>query len=122
MTKYETRRTRLIELINSQCKSVSEFSRRIGMSPTYAIRMTYPETKKGFKRIGEDLADKIHAEFGLPDRWLDGADVAPSQIGAIAYRNSNDLYDGIAQLTSRGITFTVDFHSLTLHIIGMKSA
>lgn len=73
MDKYEIRRLRLIELMNSRCDGkATEIAKRIDRSESYISRMMYPEGKAGKKRIGEDMAALITQAFGLPPYWLDG--------------------------------------------------
>lgn len=75
MDKYERRRQRLIELLNTRCDGVAaNMARKIGRSPSYVIRMLYPEGKPGKKRIAEDMKDVIETAFGIPG-WLDAQEV-----------------------------------------------
>lgn len=77
MDKYEVRRLRLIELMNSDCSGkASEIAKKIDRSESYVSRMMYPEGKPGKKRIGEDMAKLITEAFKLPPYWLDG-EIAP---------------------------------------------
>lgn len=64
MDKYEQRRTHLQDLIDRLGKgAISHVAERIGKDPSYVSRLLYPESKSGFKRMGEDTADKITAAF-----------------------------------------------------------
>lgn len=79
MDKYEQRRLRLRELIDTACGGkIADFAARIERSDSYASRMLYADDKKGRKRIGDDMMVVIEEKFNLPRAWLDlplGADL-----------------------------------------------
>lgn len=79
MDKYEFRRQKLIELMNSHCDGkVASLAKRLERSDSYVARMLYPVEKPGFKRIGEDMADVIAQAFQLDRRSLDTPTDAPA--------------------------------------------
>lgn len=73
MDKYEIRRRKVLELIDSQCGGVhAKFAEKIDRSPSYVGRMLYEEGKKGKKNISDTLIDAIEQKFKLTRGWLDG--------------------------------------------------
>lgn len=85
--KYEIRRKRLKQLIDSRCKgNQSEFATSISRAANYISRLLKASNLKGSKRLGEDLASEIEHEYGLEEGWLskdpgdDGQDV-PTDTG-----------------------------------------
>lgn len=72
MDKYEVRRLNLEALIDSRCGGRSAtLADLIETSPSYISRMLYPEGKKGRKRIGEDMRDRIEDALSLKRGSLD---------------------------------------------------
>lgn len=72
MDKYERRRLRLLRLRDEQCGgSGAALARRIGRDQSYVTRMLYPETKKGKKRIADDMMEIVEEAFDLPRGWMD---------------------------------------------------
>ena len=72
MDKFERRRLRLKELIDTKCDSVNaKLARKIGRDPSYVNRMLYPAGKAGKKRIADDMIEIIQDAFDLPHGWLD---------------------------------------------------
>lgn len=64
MDKYEKRRAALKALIDGLGRGgISEVAERIGKQPSYISRLLYPQTKEGFKRIGEDTVDALNRAF-----------------------------------------------------------
>ena len=60
MDKYEKRRLRLMQIRDEMCggKAV-EVARKIEREPSYVSRMLYDESKKGRKRIADDMVEII---------------------------------------------------------------
>lgn len=72
MDKYEIRRLRVKELIDSECEGVhAKFADRIERSPSYVGRMLYPPGKKGRKNISDVIIEITEEKFQLPPGWLD---------------------------------------------------
>ncbi|MDU7377884.1 MAG: S24 family peptidase [Enterobacteriaceae bacterium] len=73
MDKYEKRRLRLMQIRDEMCggKAV-DVARKIEREPSYVSRMLYDETKKGRKRIADDMVEIIEKAFSLPRGWMDG--------------------------------------------------
>jgi phage repressor protein C with HTH and peptisase S24 domain len=64
MDKYEQRRTALQALAQGLGKGgITRIAERIGKDASYVSRMLYPESKPGFKRMGEDTAEKLSTAF-----------------------------------------------------------
>ena len=84
MDKYEKRRLRLMQIRDEMCggKAV-EVARKIEREPSYVSRMLYDETKKGRKRIADDMVEIIEKAFSLPSGWMDG--IAEAGHGNVAY-------------------------------------
>jgi len=75
MDKYELRRLALIKLIASLGHGgVAEISARTGIDASYVSRLTYPNGKKGGKRLAEGSWDKIKAAY---PQVSDEADAPP---------------------------------------------
>jgi len=73
MDKYEHRRSMLTKLIKSSSGGVNaKFALKIGTDPSYVSRMLYEPGKKGGKRIGDDMVEKIEAALSLPRGTMDG--------------------------------------------------
>lgn len=72
MDKYEARRQNVKALIDRHCGGrAATLADRIEASASYVSRMLYPEGKKGKKRIGEDVRDRIEDAFSLRRGSLD---------------------------------------------------
>jgi hypothetical protein len=72
MDKYEIRRLRVQELIDTKCGGVhAKFAEKIERDPSYVGRMLYPPGKKGRKNISDVLIELIEGKFELPPGWLD---------------------------------------------------
>lgn len=72
MDKYEIRRLRVQELIDTWCDGVdAKFADKIDRSPSYVGRMLYEPGKKGRKNISDVLIEVIESKFNLPPGWLD---------------------------------------------------
>jgi len=72
MDKYEQRRQNLIALMHKHCEGkAARLAEKIEVSASYASRMLYDPSKDGYKRIGEDMVDRIEAAFNLPKGGLD---------------------------------------------------
>lgn len=84
MDKYEKRRLRLMQIRDEMCggKAV-EVARKIEREPSYVSRMLYDETKKGRKRIADDMVEIIENAFSLPRGWMDG--ITDAGHGNVAY-------------------------------------
>lgn len=84
MDKYEKRRLRLIQIRDEMCggKAV-EVARKIEREPSYVSRMLYDESKKGRKRIADDMVEIIERAFSLPRGWMDG--IADAGHGNVTY-------------------------------------
>ncbi|OYQ94996.1 LexA family transcriptional repressor [Citrobacter freundii] len=84
MDKYEKRRLRLMQIRDEMCggKAV-EVARKIEREPSYVSRMLYDESKKGRKRIADDMVEIIEKAFSLPRGWMDG--IADAGHGNVAY-------------------------------------
>ena len=81
MDKYERRRERLAQLIQSRCGGVSAlFARTIERDASYVARMLYPEGKPGRKRIADDMMEIIEKAFDLPRGWLDDREASPEPV------------------------------------------
>ena len=64
MDKYEQRRHALKAMVERLGKGgISAVAERIGKDPSYVSRMLYPETKAGFKRMGEDTVEAMEAAY-----------------------------------------------------------
>lgn len=90
MDKYEQRRTALQALVDSLGRgAISRIAERIGKDASYVSRMLYPQSKAGFKRMGEDTADQLTAAFPA---WLTGMPLATDGAGvyAVAVVSKND--------------------------------
>lgn len=84
MDKFERRRQRLIELLDTECGGVSAvLARRIGKDPSYVTRMLYPEGKPGKKRIADDMMEEIETAFPLPRGWMDRLDASSQNISNV---------------------------------------
>jgi len=85
MDKYEQRRANLISLMHQHCDSkVARLAEKIQVSASYASRMLYDPEKPGYKRIGEDMVDRIEEAFGLQRGSLDAShDAAGTVRGAM---------------------------------------
>lgn len=88
MDKYEKRRLRLMQIRDEMCggKAV-EVARKIEREPSYVSRMLYDETKKGRKRIADDMVEIIEKAFSLPRGWMDG--IADAGHGNVAYSGAH---------------------------------
>ncbi len=84
MDKYEKRRLRLMQIRDEMCggKAV-EVARKIEREPSYVSRMLYDESKKGRKRIADDMVEIIENAFSLPRGWMDG--ITDAGHGNVAY-------------------------------------
>lgn len=72
MNKFELRRQRLINLIDSVANGkIVLFAEKIEKDPSYVGRMLYSEGKRGRKNIGEDMVDHIEKMLNLPRGWFD---------------------------------------------------
>jgi hypothetical protein len=72
MDKFEIRRKNLLLLIVNRCgNKTSRCAEIIGKNPSYVGRLLYVPSKKGSKKIGDNLIDAINAGFTLPLGWLD---------------------------------------------------
>lgn len=79
MDKYEHRRMALQALVDGLGRGgITKVADKIGKDGSYVSRMLYPETKAGFKRMGEDTADKLDTAF---PGWLGGAVKLATDIG-----------------------------------------
>lgn len=68
MDKFEQRRIALQALVDGLGHGgISQVADKIGKDASYVSRMLYPESKPGFKRIGEATADAVSTAFPL---WL----------------------------------------------------
>lgn len=85
MDKYEQRRRNLIALMHEHCEGkAARLAERIDVSASYASRMLYDPAKSGYKRIGEDMVDRIEKAFDLPRGALDlPADATAAVPGAM---------------------------------------
>lgn len=73
MDIYETRRLKLIELIDSQFQGkVSLLADAINKDSSYITRCKYPVGKKGKKRISDELLRAIYENCNVPYGWMDG--------------------------------------------------
>lgn len=64
--KYERRQDKLRDLRDAQCGgSNAELARRLDRDPSYISRLFYSTSKKGYKRIGDDMIDVIETAFNL---------------------------------------------------------
>lgn len=63
LDKYTIRQERLQSLIDGEPYNgvYAKFAKATGIDASYVSRMLYPEGKKGRKRIGEDIVEKINA-------------------------------------------------------------
>jgi len=88
MDKYEKRRLRLMQIRDEMCggKAV-EVARKIEREPSYVSRMLYDESKKGRKRIADDMVEIIEKAFSLPRGWMDG--IADAGHGNVAYSGAH---------------------------------
>lgn len=60
MNKFAYRRSKLKDLIASDYNGVrAAFGRATGIDPTYVSRLLYEEGKPGFKRISDEIIEKI---------------------------------------------------------------
>jgi hypothetical protein len=72
MDKYEIRRVNLLALIHSRCGGkAAALAETANIAASYVSRMLYPVGKKGKKRIGEDVRDRIEDAFSLRRGSLD---------------------------------------------------
>lgn len=73
MDKFEIRRLKLIELIESKFEgSPSKLADKIGRERSYITRCKYPPTKNGAKRISDTLLTAIYENCDIPFGWMDG--------------------------------------------------
>lgn len=88
MDKYEKRRLRLMQIRDEMCggKAV-EVARKIEREPSYVSRMLYDESKKGRKRIADDMVEIIEKAFSLPRGWMDG--ISDAGHGNVAYSGAH---------------------------------
>lgn len=64
MDKFDQRRHALDALIQGLGHGgISQVAERIGMDASYVSRLRYPPDKPGFKRIGEDTAEKLSRAY-----------------------------------------------------------
>lgn len=102
MDKYEKRRLALKALIGRLGRGgITQIADRTGIDDSSISRMQYPTSKPGFKRIGEDSADKISEAYpGWLDNLLPSSDSAKPV--ALAYSSSNDNIILIRQFDTGG--------------------
>lgn len=75
MDKFERRRIRLLELIQSMSDGkIVAFAEKIGREQSYVSRMLYPKGKQNKKNIGEDMVAHIEETLNLPKGWFDRSD------------------------------------------------
>lgn len=68
----EHRLKRLIELRHQACNgNAAEFSRRIGVNETYAVRMFWSLDTKGRKGLGPEMEARVREAFNLSPGWFD---------------------------------------------------
>lgn len=71
MDIYAIRLANLDELIRTRFDGVRRrFAADAGIEPNYVSRL-FSRNPRGYKRIGDDLARKWEARYGLPEGWLD---------------------------------------------------
>lgn len=92
MDKYEARRQNVKALIDRHCGGrAATLADRIEASASYISRMLYPEGKKGKKRIGEDVRDRIEDAFSLRRGSLDEApEIASKPLDVASGENIQD--------------------------------
>lgn len=108
MDLYETRRLKLIELINSQFEGkVSLLAEAINKDSSYITRCKYPVGKKGKKRISDELLRAIYENCNIPYGWMDGKHAnefinfkkPPVHDSALPDVFNSDMLNDIEQLT-----------------------
>lgn len=91
----EHRLKRLVELRHHACNgNAAEFSRRIGVNETYAVRMFWSLDTKGRKGLGPEMEARVRDAFGLRPGWFDlplGTDL-PSSNRIEQPTATNDYY------------------------------
>lgn len=90
MDKFAFRRSKLKSLIDTEYGGVrAAFARATGIDPTYVSRLLYEETKPGFKRISDEImekVDKVHPCWlatGKGSKELGASNVAQLQPASI---------------------------------------
>ncbi len=99
MDKYECRRRRLQELINTRCGGIAAaLARKIEREPSYVARMLYPEGKAGKKRIADGMIELIEQTFDLPRGWLDGISDQDATVTAVSPKKRKllELFDSLS--------------------------
>lgn len=75
MDKYEHRRLRLLELLETPPfngrGAQAELAKRSGIDASYISRLLYPEGKKGRKRLAENTIEILEEKLGLLKGWFD---------------------------------------------------
>lgn len=112
MDKYERRRQHVISLMHQRCEGkAARLAEKIDVSASYASRMLYDPEKAGYKRIGEDMVERIEAAFGLArgalDTSIDPAEAVPGATRVVvAEPDDPDFYDipKVQLLLSAGMT------------------
>ncbi len=85
MDKFEIRRLNLQAVLRTHCNGkAAALADKIGGAPSYVSRMLYPEGKRGKKRIGEDMRDRIEDALALPRGYMDDVARAAAEVGASA--------------------------------------
>jgi hypothetical protein len=75
MDRYEKRRLMLKAATDEYGRGgIAKVAKLCDIDPSYLSRLLYPQDKKGHKRIGEDVQEKLERGLGKPAGWLDSAD------------------------------------------------
>lgn len=95
MDRHTTRQNRFRQLITQTVDGrKADMAKRLGLEPSYISRLLYSFDKKGARKIGDNLREKIEKEFGLPIGWLDG--LAPTtEVNGLNVGPPNALPSGI---------------------------